>query len=75
MISCQKISKLLLSDQLETQSWRQRVEVHLHFAMCQFCSRLGRQMEQLRSGARQMRDRGEADKGLEERLNRRLFRR
>lgn len=73
MMSCQNISKLLMSDQLEAQSWWKRIEVRLHLAMCKFCSRLERQLEQLRSGARQMHDQEEADPGLEDRLIRRLF--
>ena len=73
MMSCQNISKLLMSDQLKAQSWWKRIEVRLHLAMCKFCSRLERQLEQLRSGARQMHDQEEADPGLEDRLIRRLF--
>lgn len=73
MMSCQNISELLMSDQLEAQSWWKRIEVRLHLAMCKFCSRLERQLEQLRSSARQMHDQEEADPGLEARLIRRLF--
>ena len=72
MISCKNVARLLLSDQLRTQSWWKRAEVRLHLAMCRFCTRLARQVEQLRSAARQMSDRDEADSGVEERLIRRL---
>ena len=72
MISCKNVATLLTSDQLQSQSWWKRVEVRLHLAMCDFCSRLARQLEQLRSGARQMRDQNEADGGLVDRLIRRL---
>lgn len=71
MISCRNVARLLMSDQLQAQSWWRRMEVRLHLAMCHFCSRLARQLEQLRSAARQVRDR-EADPGLEDRLIRRL---
>jgi hypothetical protein len=72
MISCKSVAKLLLSDQLSSQGWWRRMEVRLHLAMCRFCSCLARQLEQLRSGARQAYEQGEADPGLEERLIRRL---
>ncbi len=72
MISCRNVAKLLMSDELQTQSWWKRMEVRLHLGMCKFCSRLARQLEQLRSGVRQMSDQDEADPTLEERLIRRL---
>jgi hypothetical protein len=72
MISCKNVAKLLMSDELPAQTWWKRVEVRLHLAMCKFCSRLARQLEQLRFGTRQMRDQNEADTGLEDRLIRRL---
>jgi len=72
MISCRNVARLLTSDQLQSQSWWKRMEVRLHLAMCDFCSRLARQLEQLRSGALQMRNQNEADGGLEDRLIRRL---
>ena len=40
--------------------------------MCGLCSRLARQVEQLRSAARRMSEQDEADPNLEERLIRRL---
>jgi hypothetical protein len=48
------------------------MEVRLHLAMCRFCSRLARQMEQLRSAARGMSEKEEADPNFEDRLIRRL---
>ena len=72
MISCKNVARLLTSDQLQSQSWWKRMEVRLHLAMCDFCSRLARQLEQLRSGARRMHDQNEADGGLEDRLIHRL---
>jgi hypothetical protein len=72
MISCKNVAKLLMSDQLQAQSWWKRMEVRLHLAMCGLCSRLARQVEQLRSAARRMSDQDEADLGLEDRLIRRL---
>lgn len=75
MISCKSVAKLLMSDQLPEQRWWKRAEVRLHLAMCKFCSRLARQIEQMRSGVRQMSRQDEADPGLEERIIRRLSRR
>ncbi len=72
MISCKNAANLLMSDELQAQSWWKRMEVRLHLAMCDFCSRLARQLEQLRTGARRMSDQHQADPGLEERLIRRL---
>lgn len=75
MISCKNVSTLLTSDQLQAQSWWKRVEVRLHLAMCDFCSRLARQLEQMRSAARKTGEENEADPGLEDRLIRRLSQR
>jgi len=72
MISCKNVATLLMSDQLQAQSRWKRLEVRIHLAMCKFCSRLARQIEQLRSGARRMSDAEEADSSFEDRLIRRL---
>jgi len=72
MISCKNVAKLLTSDQLESQSWWKRLEVRLHLAMCDLCSRLARRLEQLRAAARAQGQQNEGDAGLEERLIRRL---
>jgi hypothetical protein len=61
-----------MSDELQTLNWWKRMEVRAHLAMCKFCSRLARQLEQLRSGVRQISDQDEADPDLEDRLIRRL---
>ena len=75
MISCRNVARLLTSDELQSQTWWKRMEVRLHLAMCDFCSRLARQLAQLRAGARQIRDQNEAVEGLEERLIDKLSRR
>jgi len=72
MISCNNVANLLMSDELPAQNWWKRMEVRMHLAMCKFCSRLARQLEQLRSGARTLCDQNETDEGLEDRLIRRL---
>ena len=72
MISCKNVAKLLMSDQLQAQSWWKRLEVRAHLAMCRFCSRLARQIEQLRSATRRTSEQNEADSGFEDRLMRRL---
>jgi hypothetical protein len=72
MISCKSVAELLTSDQLEAQPWWKRMEVRMHLALCGMCSRLKRQLEQLRSGAHELSRQNEADAGLEERLMRRL---
>ena len=72
MISCKNLAKLLMSDQLETQSTWKRMEVRLHLAMCGFCSRLASQIKQLRFAAQQTRVQNEPDPEFEKRLTRRL---
>ena len=72
MISCKNVAKLLMSDQLQAQSWWKRMEVRLHLAMCRFCSRLARQVAQLRSAARGVSQEEGADPDFEDSLIRRL---
>jgi hypothetical protein len=72
MISCKNVATLLMSDQLQAQSWWKRMEIRLHLAMCRFCSRLARQMEQLRSAVQGVSQQGGADSDFEDRLIRRL---
>ena len=74
MISCKEVAKLLIAEQLQEQSWWNRMEVRVHLAMCRFCSRLARQVNQLRLAARGMSEQEEADSGFEDRLIRRLSR-
>ena len=71
-ISCKNVAKLLLSEQLQTQNWWKRMEVRLHLSMCDLCSRLARQIKQLRAGARKMSTQAEPDSELEERLIRKI---
>ena len=72
MISCKNVAKLLMSDQLEAGGWSKRMEVRLHLVMCRFCSRLARQIDQLRSATRRLIEQEEVDSGFEDRLIRRL---
>ena len=72
MISCKNVAKLLMSDQLQAQSWWKRLEVRVHLAMCKFCFRLARQIEQLRSATRRPSEQEETDSGFEDPLIRRL---
>ncbi len=48
------------------------MEVRMHLAMCRFCSRLARQLEQMRAAARRVPESETGDPDLEERLIRRL---
>lgn len=72
MISCKNVARLLTSDHLQSQSWWKRMEVQMHLAMCAFCSRLARQLQQMRSASRQLDDPLEADDDFEKRLIKRL---
>ncbi len=75
MISCRNVSRLLTSGELQSQAWWTRMEVHLHLVMCGLYSRLARQLEQLRAGARNTRHQNEADPDLEARVIQHLTRR
>ena len=73
MISCKDVSALLMSDQLQAQTWWKRAEVRLHLAMCRLCSRLKRQLDQMHTAALALRKSRDApDAELEELLLRRL---
>lgn len=54
MISCRNVAELLTSDELAAQSRWKRMEVRLHLLMCEYCSRLARQIEQLSAAARRL---------------------
>ncbi len=69
MISCRNVAKLLTSNELSAQSFWKRAEVRFHLLMCEYCSRLARQITQLGTAARRHRDSTlSEDPGLEERL-------
>jgi hypothetical protein len=68
MISCKSVAKLLSSDELANVGWWRRAEVWLHLAMCKYCSRFARQIEQLRNVVRAKPSSAEADPLLEERI-------
>ena len=51
MMRCKAVAELLTSDRLEDEPFWVRLQVKLHLAMCKYCSRLARQMEQLRLAA------------------------
>ncbi len=72
MISCRNVAGLLLSDQIAIQSWWKRMEIRMHLSMCDLCSRLARQLEQMRAAARQMGEPDETGPALEDRVIRRL---
>ena len=54
MISCRNVAELLTSDELAAQSRWKRMEVRLHLLMCEYCSRLARQIEQLSAAERRL---------------------
>jgi hypothetical protein len=72
MITCRNVAKLLTSDELAALKWWRRAEVRLHLLMCKYCSRLARQLQQLRAAARRVPDVSEGDPGLEDRIINRL---
>lgn len=73
MISCRNVAKLLTTDELAAQSWWKRMEVRLHLLLCEYCSRLARQIEQLSAAARGLSaSRADFDSDLEARILRKL---
>lgn len=54
MISCKEVSTLLLSGQLESQSWWKRLEARFHIAICWMCRLLARQVGQMGTAAKEM---------------------
>ena len=81
MTSCKQVARLLTSDELERQGVWTRLQVRVHLWMCQHCSRLARQLEQIRSAGRRLRATLDGEKpsageeGLETRLLKKLERR
>jgi predicted anti-sigma-YlaC factor YlaD len=78
MMRCKAVAELLTSDRLGDEPFWVRLQVKLHLGMCKYCSRLARQMEQLRLAASRFsrsfdRERaGPEGEDLEARLLRRL---
>ena len=52
MMRCNEVAKLVTSDLLTSSSLIKRMEVRLHLMMCEHCSRLLRQLKELRAAAR-----------------------
>jgi len=72
MISCRNIARLVLSDQIDSQTWLKRMEIRMHLLMCRLCSRLFRQNKDLGEAVKRIPD--SAPEDLEERLIARLSR-
>lgn len=70
MITCKSVARLLTSDEVTTLGWWRRAEVRMHLLLCKYCSRLARQLRQMRSAVRKTPD--SADPGLEDRIISRL---
>ncbi|MBI4907278.1 MAG: hypothetical protein HY820_26880 [Acidobacteria bacterium] len=74
MITCKQVSTLATSGELERQSAWTRLEIRFHLWMCKHCSRLVRQMRQMREAGRRLRSTFESespaggDSGLEVRV-------
>lgn len=78
MITCKQVSTLVTSGELERQRAWKRLEIRFHLWMCTHCSRLMRQMLQMREAAQRLRSTFESegqaggDSGLEARVLSRL---
>jgi hypothetical protein len=78
MITCKQVATLLTSGEVERQSTLGRWEVRFHLWMCKNCSRLARQLEQIREAGHKLRTVFDSEKpagdsdGMEARLLRKL---
>jgi hypothetical protein len=74
MISCKQVSTLVTSGELEQQGFWMRLEVRFHLWMCKHCSRLMRQIQQMREAGQRLRSTFESERqagggsGLEARV-------
>ena len=81
MTSCKQVARLLTSGELERQGSWTRLWVRVHLWMCRHCSRLAKQLEEIRSAGRRLRATFDGEKpptgeeGLEARLLKKLRRR
>lgn len=81
MTSCKEVARLLTSDELERQGSWTRLQVRFHLWMCRHCSRLAKQLEEIRTAGRRLRATFDGEtpspggEGLETRLLKKLGRR
>ena len=74
MITCKQVSTLVTSGEVERQKVWRRLEIRFHLWMCRHCSRLLRQMEQIRDAGQRLRSTFESERpaggesGLEARV-------
>lgn len=78
MIECKRVAELLTSGNLERETGWERWRVRMHLWLCKKCSKLARQLQQIREAGRRLRSSFEAEKpaggegSLEARLARKL---
>lgn len=61
MITCRQVATLLTSGEVEQQGGWGRMEVWLHLWMCKNCSRLARQIKQIRQAGKRLRSMFESE--------------
>ena len=52
MLRCRDVVQLIGTDSLATASWRQRLAVRLHLAMCDYCTAYARSLREIARAAR-----------------------
>ena len=52
MLRCRDVVQLIGTDSLATASWRQRLAVRLHLAMCEHCTAYARSLREIARAAR-----------------------
>ena len=52
MISCREVTTVMMAAQFDAQMWLRRIQIPLHLMMCKVCSRVVREIEQLRLAVR-----------------------
>jgi len=54
MMRCKEVARLMTSDLVSSSSLIRRMELRLHLMMCKHCSRLMKQLKELRTAARRI---------------------
>lgn len=73
MMTCRQVSMAISTGDIEQASWRARMSVRFHLAMCRHCSTFLRQIEALTTAARRSsRETGEPPADLERRVAKKL---
>ena len=68
MPTCRELARMVASDELRRGSWRRRLVVRLHFAMCPPCRRYAAQIRAVGAVMRNLLSRQQADRKTLDRM-------